>query len=268
MFSFPLQLRNIGTGQVNSNGWENFFICWAYIINNPAFAGICQSYSDYFAISPDGTVQNRKASAQVAPLEKRAATAPSSVITVTDISVFLTFSAVSTSTTSPASTTAPTGSPSVSSTPTPTATPNKDISIGTEAAIGIIIPLVFIIFAVSILWYLRRRRNRNNEMTEMDDMNGDHRDLVPEKMDDKKHFAELPQNQLPFQADGNPIHELNSQNFNNGGVFELSSDSRYDSPAANLEPLLRRGHARAKSPSKKAQEVALDRARADDNTSI
>lgn len=92
-------------------------------------------------------------------------------------------------------------------------------------------------------------------MTEMDDMNGDRLNLVPEKMEDKKHFAELHQNQVPFQADGNPIHELNSQNFNNGGVLELSSDWRYDAPVANLKPLLRRGNARAKSPSKNAQDI-------------
>ncbi|KAH8699114.1 hypothetical protein BGW36DRAFT_406949 [Talaromyces proteolyticus] len=143
-------------------------------------------------------------------------------------------------------------------TPGPTQTSSTDsnngaggssggLSTGAKAGIGVAVPLVVIILCLGIFWYFRRRtaatKNQQSPENNVDYLPGGVGELpAKEKLSSAggKRFDGYG-NELPAEADGNPINESDSRpihtvpppmNENTQAVYELSGQS------AAVEPLV------------------------------
>jgi hypothetical protein len=121
-----------------------------------------------------------------------------------------------------------------SSTPSssPTAQPSSGLSTGAQASIGVAVPLVFILFALGLFWYFRRRKN-NRASSDPQLEHQTHDGGLPESINTISELASPKAPPLSYpggansaiEAGGVPIHEMKD-----------TSEHRYEAKSNSLYP--------------------------------
>jgi hypothetical protein len=119
----------------------------------------------------------------------------------------------------------------------PTTQPSSDLSTGAKAGIGVAVPLVFILFALSLFWYFRRRKNNRASSEGQETHDGG----LPEPLSTISEIAS-PKAPPPsysggannaVEAGGIPIHEMKDTSEQR---YKASSNPLYSSHELTAEP--------------------------------